>query len=372
MLELLKKQSLKQITKLIGVIIGVMILILIVFGSNFIKIIKGPVELSSLSPDEMLNAYVEFDVDMIMDSFVETYNESENGKQTSTDMHYIIPLNQEKYFALHVGIGDLYTAEELLNDTYDYYFANTSSEPPTTWRVKGTINKLEDKYLSYYNSYLFETAGFTQEEIDTYTMPYVLDVDYIGEYNSTFMYGFLVIFLILLLCIIIYLIKGLSGMSISPIKKYIKEHEDSINIEKLEADYLNGKSIGSVKVGQIWTFFFNGAKAHVVKNEDLIWIYRQERTHRFYGLKIYQMKSLIMFTKNKKKYTATLKDSSDIDYVIETISKDHPHIVTGYSDELAKCFKKDYETFIKLPYANENNAVNNEESAATSDQEEHI
>lgn len=369
MLELLKKQSLKQITKLIGFMFGIMILILIVFGANFIKLVKGPVELSSLSLDEIPNAYVEFDVDMILDSFVETYNESEDGKQTSTDMHYIIPLNEEMYFTLHVGSGEFDTAEELLIDTYDYYFTDASSEPPTTWRVKGTINKLEGEYLEYYNTYLLETAGFTQEEIDTYTMPYVLDVDYIGKYNSGVTYGALALFIILLLCAIINLIKGLSGMSLNPIKKYIKDHEDSINIEKLEADYLNGKSIDNVKVGQIWTFFFNGSKAQVVKNEDLIWIYRQERTHRFYGFKIYQMKSLIMFTKNKKKYTATLKDSSDIDYVIETISQDHPHIVTGYSDELEKCFKKDFENFVKLPYTSENNTMDNEESTTTSEQE---
>lgn len=369
MLESLKKQSLKQITKLIGLMIGVMIIILIVFGSDFIKIIKGPVELSSLSPDEILNKYVEFDVEMILDGFVETYNENEDGKQTSTDMHYIIPLNPEMFIALHVGSGEFDTAEELLNDTYNYYFANTSSEPPTTWRVKGAINKLEGEYLEYYNTYLLDTFGLTQEEIDTYTMPYVLEVDYIGKYNSGFTYGALILFIILLLCTIINLIKGLSGMSLNPIKKYIKEHEDSINVEKLESDYINGKSIDSVKVGQIWTFFFNGGKAQVIKNEDLIWIYRQERTHRFYGFKIYQMKSLIMYTKNKKKFTATLKDSSDIDYVIETISQDHPHIVTGYSDELEKCFKKDFETFVKLPYTSEKNTESTEESATTSEQD---
>ena len=72
-----------------------------------------------------------------------------------------------------------------------------------------------------------------------------------------------------------------------------------------------------------------------------------------YGIKVYNMKSLVMFTKNKKKHIATIKDSSDIDYIIETISQNNPHIITGYSKELEKCFKKDFETFINLNSRNE-------------------
>lgn len=368
MLELLKKQSIKQSRKIIGFSIGAMILILILFGSNFIKNFKGPVDLNSLSLDEIPNAYVEYDIDFIYDVFAEKYNEYEDGRQESTDMYYIITLSQEKIIALHVDKKHFYTAQKLYEDSYDY-ITQTTLEPPATWKVKGAINKLDEKPLEYYNSYFSEATSFTAEEIEALTMPYVLEVGYVGKYDSFMINIAFVLFIILLSCILLILFQGLSGIYINPIKKYIKKHSDSVNIERLEADYLNGKSIDNVKVGQNWTFFFNGLRAHVVKNEDLIWIYRQERTHRFYGLKIYQMKSLIMLTKDKKKHIATLKDAYDIDYVIETLSQDHPHIVTGYSDELAKCFKKDYETFIKIPYANENNTDNNQESATTSEAE---
>lgn len=369
MLELLKKQSLKQVIRSLGFKFGIMILILIIFGTSFIKSIQGPVELNSLPLDEIPNAYVEHDIEIIYDAFAEAYSEDEDGKQESTDMYYIIPLNEDKLIALHVDKQDFNTAEELFNDSYEYYIDQTTSEPPTTWKVKGTINKLEKEPLEYYNSYFLDTAEFTQEDIDTYTMPYVLEVNYIGKYDSTITIGAFVIFILLLLYTLYTLMKGLSGININPIKKYIKEHEDSLNPEKLEADYQNGKSIDNVKVGEIWTFFFNGAKAQVVKNEDLIWIYREERTHRFYGFKVYNKKSLTMFTKDKKKYKATIKDSSDIDYVIETISQDHPHIVTGYSTDLEKCFKNDFESFIQIPYTNEKNTENSESNEATNEQE---
>lgn len=367
MLELLKKQSLKQSRKIIGFLIGALILTLILFGSSFIKKFKGPTDLSSLSLDEIPNAYVEFDVEFILDIFAHKYTEYENGKQDSTDMYYIIPLNEEKLFALHVDKKYFYTALEHYKESMDY-FTQATLEPPTSWRVKGTINKLEGSPLEYYNSCLLEEFDFTQEEIETYTLPYVLEVGYIGKFDS-FMINFAIILLIVLLsCILLYLVQGLSGAYIKPIKKYIKKHEDSFSIEKMEADYLNGKSIDNVKVGQLWTFFFNGLRAEVVKNEDLIWIYREERTNRFYGFKISQTKSLIMVTKDKKKHAANLKDSYDIEDVIETISQDHPHIVTGYSDELKKCFKKDFENFVKIPYTNENTDTK-EESATTSEQE---
>ncbi|WP_313134963.1 DUF6709 family protein [Anaerocolumna sp.] len=368
MLQSLKKQSIKQSRKIIGFSIGAMILILILFGASFIKSFKGPVDLNSLSPDEIPNAYVEYDVALIYDVFAEEYTEYKDGRQESTDMYYVIPLSQDKLFALHVDKENFYTANKLYEDSYDY-LTQATVDFPTTWKVKGTINKLEEKPLEYYNSYFLEAAGFTQEDIEAYTMPYVLEVNYIGKYDSFMINIAFIVFIILLACVLIILFQGLTGMFTNPIKKYIKKHKDSITIEKMEADYLNGKSVDNVKVGQIWTFFFNGLRAQVVKNDDLIWIYRQERTHRFYGFKVYQMKSLMMFTKDKKKHIAALKNAYDIDDIIEIISQDHPHIVTGYSDELAKCFKKDYETFVKIPYSNESNTVGNEESATTTEQE---
>jgi hypothetical protein len=305
--------------------------------------------------EELPNAYVKGDINFIIDVFSQSYLKNDDGTEDITDNYYVIPVGEEEYIGLHVNEDNFEIANKICDETYEYIMGNTT-EIPDAWKITGTINKLKGEYLDYYYDW-FKESGYlgtpTQEEIDNVAVPYVLQVDYIGKYDSSTTNLFLFIFCIILLYAITILIKALTGIYINPIKKYLKQNEDRYTFAQIESDFENGKAIDNVKVGRIWTFFFKGNKAQIIKNEDLLWAYRENKVQRLYGFKLYDRKSLVMFTKEKKKYIATMKDIYDIDAVIKILPEVQPHMVTGYSDDLEKCFKKDFNTFINIPYMKE-------------------
>jgi hypothetical protein len=231
----------------------------------------------------------------------------------------------------------------------------------TSMKVTGTINDMSDEIYDYYEDW-FLTSGYieypTTEDLEQLALPYILQVDYIGAFDSFVLYAMLFGAGAVLLYAIIILIKGLSGLYLSPIKKYVKQNESSLSTERLEADYMDAIVIGSVRIGKMWTFFFIGKKAHLLKNDELVWAYLEQVTHRVNGIKSGVTKSLVLYTKKKKKYALIMKNADVVNTALDALSQVQPNMVIGYSDELKKCFNKDFETFMKIPAMRE--AANNE------------
>lgn len=354
MFEQLKKLSMKCIFKYFGILSGIIVIILLVFGKGFVKLFEGPKDIKSLSSKELPNSYVTGDIHYILDPFAEEVNDD----NTTTDIYYVIPVSEKEFIGLHIDEDNFDLAKKISDETLEYIQGNIS-DTKSTLSVTGTVNKLEDEYLEYYNDY-FKGAGFTQEEIDSTVIPYVLEVDYIGSFPKYYSYILITVVLILIIGMLIVFAKGIFGAYLSPIKKFMKQND--ISEDKLEEEYLKAIPIDTVSVGETHTFYFHNYQAEIVKNEDLVWIYREEYSRRVYGIKIYTRNSLIMYTYNKKKLTCTMRSKYDIDSAIAKLCEVKPNIVTGYSDELLKCFNKDFETFLTIPNKMQNeSAVTNEE-----------
>jgi hypothetical protein len=345
MFESLKKQSMKQVIKKVSIAFGVMVIILIAFGPSYMKLIEGPKDLSKLSVEELPNAYVEGELFYIFDQFAYYYNENDDGTEDITDQYYLILIGEDKLMGLHVQNDDFEIADQIFNESYDFDYGQRE-ELTTSWQLKGTVNKMEGEVLEFYQNYFVE-AGVDAGEIENYSIPYVLEVDYIGSFDSFAVYATLAAFLVLLSYVIITLLKGVTGVYISPVKKYIAKNELAVSLESMESDYAGAKTIDNFTIGSKWSYFFHGNKAQVVENDTLIWAYRENHTQRLYGIKVHDKKSLVMYTKDKKKIVASMHNNYDIDAAVEELAKQMPGLVTGYSKELEKSFKKDFENFGK-------------------------
>jgi hypothetical protein len=347
MFDSLKKLSMKQVMKKVSIAFGIMVIILISFGPSYMKLIEGPKDLSALSIEEMPGAYVKGELYYIFDQFAYYYNENDDGTEDITDQYYFILIGEDKLMGLHVKTDDFEIANQIFNESYDFDYGQRE-ELTTSWQLKGTINKMEGEVLEFFQSYFVE-AGVDAGEVENYSIPYVLEVDYVGSFDSFAVYASLAVFILLLAYVIITLVKGAAGVYISPIKKYISKNELTVALESMESDYTGAKSIDNFIIGPKWSYFFHGNKAQVVENSTLLWVYRENNTQRLYGIKIHDKKSLIMYTKDKKKLVASMHHNYDIDSVIEELVKQIPGLVTGYSKELEKSFKKDFENFGRQP-----------------------
>jgi predicted nucleic acid-binding protein len=71
--------------------------------------------------DELPGAYVEGDINALIDIFAEYYVENDDGSEDTTDNYYIVPIGEEEYFALKVNEADFDIATQIYDETYEYF-----------------------------------------------------------------------------------------------------------------------------------------------------------------------------------------------------------------------------------------------------------
>lgn len=346
----LQKRSMKKVTKLALISAGALLLILIIFGSSFLKLIQGPVDLYSLSKDELLGTYVEGDINVIIDNFA-SYSEQDNsGKKRNRKNYYIIPICDEELIAISVYSNDFSLANQICNDTYDYIFGKRG-ELTKSIHIKGTINKLKGDVSDYYFEW-FEQSGFmgdaSLEEIEKYALPYVLEANTIGIFEVSYIYIALLVCSYFAIYMLIILVKGFTGAYLSQIKRFIKENESTISVDTIELDYEKAVAIDSVKIGNQFTFCFLGSKPFILRNDDIIWAYLKRTTHKTYGIKTGVSTALILRTTNKKIRAIDMTSEENVSSALKIYSENNPNIILGYSEELFKCYRKDFEKFLNM------------------------
>lgn len=355
MYDQLKKLSMKGVMKRLGAGIVALLIILFVAGQSFLKLAKGPQDLYQLTVDQLPNSYVEGDINVILGAYAEYYVENDDGTEEVTDNYYIIPVGEEEFVGLAVNKEDFSTADQIYNETYDYMMGYRD-DLSTSMRVTGTINKMEDDVYEFYEEW-FMTSGIlenpTKEEFERVALPYVLEIDKVGKLDTYIVYLLAALSVILILAMLYAFIAGISGLYLRPVKKYITKHQDLVSEERVESDFMNATTIENVMVGNTWTFYTKGCKTYMIENKDIVWAYLEETTHRVNGIKSGVSKSLILYNQKKKKLAIPMKKSNYVNSVLGIYSHTQPHMVIGFSEELKKCFNKDFETFIRIPYQNQ-------------------
>lgn len=355
MYDQLKKLSMKGVMKRLGAGIVALLIILFVAGQSFLKLAKGPQDLYQLTVDQLPNSYVEGDINVILGAYAEYYVENDDGTEEVTDNYYIIPVGEEEFVGLAVNKEDFSTADQIYNETYDYMMGYRD-DLSTSMKVTGTINKMEDDVYEFYEEW-FMTSGIlenpTKEEFERVALPYVLEIDKVGKLDTYIVYLLAALSVILVLAMLYAFIAGISGLYLRPVKKYITKHQDLVSEERVESDFMNATTIENVMVGNTWTFYTKGCKTYMIENKDIVWAYLEETTHRVNGIKSGVSKSLILYNQKKKKLAIPMKKSNYVNSVLGIYSHTQPHMVIGFSEELKKCFNKDFETFLRIPYQNQ-------------------
>lgn len=357
MFEQLRKQSRKSTRNRLLICLLIVGVVAIVTGKSVTKLIEKPQKLDDLAIEQLSGAYVNGDINAIIGNFAEYYEENEDGSEKNvTDNYYVIPVGEEEFIGLQVAKQDFDGADQIYNETMDYLMGD-KSELTTSMNVTGTINDMEGEVYDYYVDW-FESCGYTQEEINKLALPYILQIGYVGDLDSFTTYGLLIVGVVSLLLALIIIIQAITGAYLSRIKKYIKQNETSIDMERIEVDYEGAEELGSVRIGKLFTYYFQGNKAWLLKNADIVWAYLYNVTHKTYGIKVGVTRTLIVYTKDKKKHSIQVKKSDDITAILNKLPEVNPQMVAGYSDELMKLFKKDFDAFSNLYY--------NRETASTS------
>lgn len=351
MLEKLKKKS---IVKALPAVIILFIAGIVLIGlevSNLKSLMKGHVKFETLAPDEINgDLIVDASIDVNFGSFMEEYEENTKTHATrTTSLYYIIWTGDEdsedfKYMGIKVPASDERKMEEMADATYNYEYSDPIE-------YSGAVNKMSSQEYEYFKEYFLE-SDWSEEEFEEYTLPYYISVGALTGGAATTVYGVVGIGVILIVIGLIMLIHALTG---GKLKSFKKEIEDSgFSVSDVEFDYESAKLFNKgndLRIGRRFIFYMSGNKPHILLNDQVIWAYQQNTTHRTNGIKTGTTHEILVYLLNNKKVAHIYVPKEDVGTeVLQYINQLMPRAVVGYSDELVRLYQKDYQGFLQLRY----------------------
>lgn len=314
-----------------------------VFGSFFRDVkaqLKGPVEFSSLQPDEIEERIVvNATIDANFGSYAERYEEDVETKETkTTDLYYVIWTGDEnaedwRYMGIRVDASEMDAMEAMAEETYEYGYALETIE------YSGAIEKMSDEEYRYFKEY-FEESGFTEEEIEAYTLPYCINVGFLVGGYAVLSYicagiGAAFIFAGVLMIV----------LTVMNSCKAIKKELTTLNIPKevVEDEYVNAKAFkgaGNIRIGKKVLFYIEGKKAHVAVCNQIVWAYVNPTAAN----------CITLHTNTRKHIYVRINSHTAAQEVLKYINETMPWVVVGYNDEINRMYYSDYTGFLKLRY----------------------
>lgn len=350
MFENLKKKSAKKVfwISLLMVLGGVLIMAIML--PSILMVLKEHKQFESLSPEEITtNVIVDVELDTNLGCFMEEISENTTThEQRTIALYYVIWTGDEaatdfRYMAIRVPAGDEDAMEAIAEATY----LLEEIEPV---RYSGKIAKMSDEEYQYLIDYLTD-MGFTEEEIEEYTIPYYINVGaFVGEAAVHIIAVFLVGIALIIVAIIIYIL-ALKG---SGLKEFRKELEKmGLSELDVEREYVSSALLyknNDLRMSNRLLFFMIGSKPHVIRNDKIIWVYQKSTTHRTNGIKTGTTYELIVCTIGSGVKYISLPTEEACNAVMQYMNQRMPWTIFGYSDELMKIYRSDAQKFLSLRY----------------------
>lgn len=343
MYETLKAMGKKRaVTRMIiSLVVAAGILIFTKFGA--IQLLTGPKQLD-LTKDLASQAgqYVEYDANMIVGEYVRVVSQNTSTRQeTLKSIGYLAyDYDTDLIFGIFSPAGQRRPLDQLMDATDSYWDGGGF---PDGLKVTGALIPIPSDEMSYFNSSVGDLTG-----MEDYIFPYTIKTGHMPVLIGTSMTTGLVavlsvgaVFLILLA--ISYLFTMNSNKAVKNIENFISQNP-GITQEMIEADFLTAEQITKqVWVGRRFTIYMGGLTANIINNADQVWGYYYQRTGR------YAVSQAWLYDKNKK-CTMINVSQADANRILENFVVNQPHVVIGYSKELEKLFKKEFDQFLALKY----------------------
>lgn len=354
MLEKLKKKSIRKMIPLVVILVVIGLALIGIEFSNFKSLLKGHVTFETLEPDEINeDLIVDASIDVNFGAYMEEYEENTKTHVTrTTDLYYVIWTGDEnsedfKYMGIKVPVADEEEMEAMAEATYNGFYSDPIS-------YSGAINKMSSEEYQYFKEYFME-SGWTEEEVEEYSLPYYISVGaLIGGAAST-VYVILAIGAILILAGILALIYAMTGGGLKGFRKQMEEA--GLSETDTEYEYESARLFykrNDFRIGRRLTFYMAGNKPQLIVNDQIIWAYQQNTTHRTNGIKTGTSYQILIYQQNSSRITRIdIPNENTGKEVLQYINETMQKAVVGYSDELMKLYSKNYQDFLKLRYYRE-------------------
>ncbi len=134
--------------------------------------------------------------------------------------------------------------------------------------------------------------------------------------------------------------------------------EERVSSEYASAPVLNKGN--ELRIGKTFLFYLDGSKPRLIKNDSIVWAYQKTTTHRTNGIKTGTTYSILIYLADKKTRDISVNSEAVAKEVLQCMEQNIPRAVLGYSEELNRIYRREYDNFLKLRYNNpEYNTIDN-------------
>lgn len=349
MFEELRKRSVKKVLPLVVFLCLVGIPVLLFSANGFFAVLRGNRNFEELKPKEIESGmYVEAHIygnfgvaieeterreGSSYEKHVASYHVIWTGNETDMDCRYMMLKLPAKY-------------DSQMTDMMEAYW---DGEETDTLTFVGRIEKADEQELRYFYEYM-EELGMTGQEVEAFTLPYLIRVSGAAESKVTASVFFFV-GIALLLGGLLFMVTTVKGGRLKQLRKEIADI--GYSEERVEADYARKREIceaPKLDAGEELVFFNVGAVSHVLKQREIVWVYYGATAQRVNGIKVATTYSLNLGMKNGKKYVLGVPSEKKAISAVELLKKRFPWAVAGYSDQLENLYQKNMPEFLELVY----------------------
>ena len=350
MLKALKMKSLKK--NLTKILIALALTVGLLWGTGFgaFKAIGGPKDLYSLSADELEGQYVTAEIDFIYGCYCYTESEdSSTHRRTTTEKEYMID-TEDAFLGMALSSSDYKEADKIVDDSIDYSWGDISALTRSI-TVTGTIQKMDDESTEFFYKVADELFGYNDldPEYQAYFVPVILKNNYLGWMPEGLTWTMTVGAACSFLYMLWILIAVLTGAYQKSIKAYCKNSESpEIAMEELEQFYQDTEPVSGVRVGK-WILFESKGKDILLDTNNAVWAYMHTVNHTTNGIPTGKTFGVILRTRDRKKYEISMKNEAAAREVLDTIARDMPRTVLGYTPKMERFFNQRFQDFLRLP-----------------------
>ncbi len=351
MIKTLKKQCVQSGMIWAAICIVFAVVFFAIGKFQVFKLIAGPTKIEDgCDLEDYEGKYVEIECYGALTEYMRVTTVYDDGRKTLSSVGYLVIYvddfenwENETYYGIVMPGTEQKTMDTRMDDFWE--FLNDGSDVmkyDKTFKVVGTVREIKSGQESRYWEETIEEWEEALEAEALGVQEYVIDATMIGSAERSDVVTFSVIAAIALVIGLICFLNAELGYD-NKYKKFLKNHPNVTETE-LDMDFQSAVRINKeLYKGKRYTYFVNGSKFDIIDNDEVVWIYyyyrggrnsvSQARVHNKFGKMTYINCSQSVCTEY-----CTLMEA------------DHNHIITDYSKELEKMYKKQLNEFLELKY----------------------
>ena len=330
---------------------GALILGLLTQGKTFV-LLSGPKALDTVSDEELEGSYVSFDKSRVVAVYASASVEDSNGDSEET-AYYIILRRGDRYLTLQCNPKQYDRLSVALEQAENYYtgesedllglgtvtgFVETADED----LVETMVTQMESLAKNHKDTGL---PGLGEgEEPGDQVDAYVVRMERCGWMPYWLIWVLSGIWVVLFLIALMLIVLQVSGYYQKQYQSYMKRAVTDYTAEALQADWDNAQVFGSIRLGDICTWFYKGAHSYAFLTGEIVWVYKAlyARTSDKYRW------GITVYLKDHSVREMYMSQDANRSKIIRAYQDKGLTFVSDYKSSYEKIFRDDFDTFLQM------------------------